>query len=104
MLLVVAAIIFKFYREFYCKFYCTCDQSIKERRLLLRRMNRAVERLGERVPGSFIRNRTGSVYGHVSKLDTLRGAVRYIGHLQTAVNRHDQQQDQQQQQQPEKHQ
>jgi len=30
MLLVVAAIIFKFYRKFYCKFYCTCDQSISE--------------------------------------------------------------------------
>jgi len=28
MLLVVAAITFKFYRKFYCKFYCTCDQSI----------------------------------------------------------------------------
>ena len=28
MLLVVAAISFKFYRKSYCKFYCTCDQSI----------------------------------------------------------------------------
>ena len=28
MLLVVAALTFKFYRKFYCKFYCTCDQSI----------------------------------------------------------------------------
>jgi len=30
MLLVVAAITFKFYRKFYCKFYCTCDQSISD--------------------------------------------------------------------------
>jgi len=28
MLLVVAAITFKFYRKFYCKFYCTYDRSI----------------------------------------------------------------------------
>ena len=28
MLLVVAAISFKFYRKFYCKFHCTCDRSL----------------------------------------------------------------------------
>ena len=28
VLLVVAAIMFKFYHKFYCKFYCTCDQPL----------------------------------------------------------------------------
>jgi len=43
MLLVVAAITFKFYRKFYCKFYCTCDSPLVKqcdsgKRRLIRRL------------------------------------------------------------------
>jgi len=62
-------------------------------------MNDALERLRNRVPRSFITYRAGcSINGQVSKLETLRGASRYIRHLNDMVIRHDQQQQQQQQQ------
>jgi len=63
-------------------------------------MNEALAKLRNRLPESFIRHRAGcSMNGQVSKLETLRGAVRYIRHLNTVMTLHDQQQQQQQLQQ-----
>jgi len=59
-------------------------------------MNEALGKLRSRVPGSFIRKRAGcSMNGQVSKLETLRGAGRYIRHLSSMITLHDQQQQQQ---------
>ena len=63
-----------------------------------RRMNEALVRLRHRVPDSFIRYRAGcSANGQVSKLETLRGAARYMRHLNSLITQHDLLQQQQQQ-------
>lgn len=57
-----------------------------------RRVNEALQTLRSHVPDSFISYRAGcSINGQVSKLETLRGAARYIRHLNALIARSDDQ-------------
>ena len=63
-------------------------------------VNEGFERLRQRVPASFMRGRSAaSAERRVSKVETLRAAVRYIRHLTTIITHHQHHQQQQQQQQ-----